>query len=642
MTQAAPAVDQHEEERSPPGGEARAARAAAVAFAVLVVGTFAAFFVAQRIKRAPPVIQALRFATGGPGRVFSPNGDGRRDRLDVALRLKRADRVTVAIVDDAGDHVRTLVEDRHVAAGAPVAPGRLRWDGRDDGGGMAPDGRYRLKLTLRGQGRSVVTRRVVIKDTVPPRPRVTAIGPQRPRLPELLPEPGGAVVHLSGALAGARIHVFRTAPGAPRPVLTAALPMGATRWRWSGRDAAGHPVAPGTYLVVPEWRDAAGNDGTGVPLDRRGLPILGRGPLPGRGGITVRALAIQPPVLPVAARARVQIAVDARRRPYRWSVRRLGTASPRVGSHRPKTSPLVAFQAPGSVSGVYLFEARSGAHVAHVPFAVQARRGVGGTAARPHGVLVVLPAITWAGRDAVDDDGDGAPNTLDLGGPAKLVRVAAGDGLPAGFADHEAPALLWLDRTRRRYDLTTDAALAAGRGPRLAGHRGVLIPGDARWLPAGVRTALRAFVDRGGTLVSLGTDSLRRTVRLDASGRLTGPSPPAPTDLFGERLGAVQRRPTNLEVFQDDRDVQLFTGATGLFTDVPAWEPTERAGLDAEVVARAVTQQPAGRDVVVAARVGKGLVIRPGFPSFAQRLSPSIDDPAVSALMARMWTLLSR
>ncbi|HEU4976348.1 MAG TPA: N,N-dimethylformamidase beta subunit family domain-containing protein [Baekduia sp.] len=639
MTAAAPAGMRGERAPgAPPRGD-RPARIAVVAFAVLVLATFAAFFVAQRVKRAPSVLEDLQIGTGVPGRLFSPNGDGRHDRARIAFAVKRSDHVTVSVLADGGDAVRTLVDDRRVAAHRPVAPHGIAWDGRDDDGRLVPDGRYRLRIVLRDQGRSVVPLRTIVKDTRPPQPRVTAIGPQRPRLPELLPEPGGAVVHLTPALAGGRMHVFRTAPGQPREVRTDPLPAGATTWRWSGRDGDGRRVLPGTYLVVPEWRDAAGNVGTGVPLGRDGLPVLGHGPLPGRGGVTVRYLAVQAPVAPARPRRRVQLAVDARRKPYRWSVRRIGTREALVHSHRAKTSALVSFEAPRGDSGVYLFEARSGGHRATVPFAVQKRVGVGGTAADPRGVLVVLPAITWQGRNAVDDDGDGAPNTLDLGGPAKLLRVAS--GLPAGFTEHEAPALLWLDSTHRAYDVTTDAALAAGNGPKLAGHRGVLIPGDARWLPAGVRAELRTFVRRGGTLVSLGTDSLRRTVRLDGD-RLSDPSPPRRADLFGMRLGPLQHRATNLEVFQDDPAVELFSGGSGLFADVPAWEPTEQAGTEADLLSRAVTQQPAGTNVVVAARFGKGLVIRPGFPAFAQRLSPSANDPAVSALMARMWTLLSR
>jgi hypothetical protein len=301
----------------------------------------------------------------------------------------------------------------------------------------------------------------------------------------------------------------------------------------------------------------------------------------------------------------------------------------------------VNLHAPGGKSGVYVFEARTATHRTTVVFGVQARRPVAGTAAKPRGVLVVLPAITWQGRNPLDADGDGAPDTLDRGVPVRPFRIMAGSGLPQGFAEREAHVLRWLDRNGKRYDVTTDAALLAGRGPRLTGHHGVLIPGDARWLPARVRSDLRAFARRGGTVVSTGTDSLRRSVRLDGKGRLVQPSPERSTDLFGARLSPVVARKTDLEVFQEDPKVDLFADGPGLFTGVEAWEQTERAGPEADLVTYAVTKQPAGRPVVVGLRFGKGLVLRPGFPSFAQRLA-SDTDPATTALMARMWTLLSR
>jgi hypothetical protein len=253
-------------------------------------------------------------------------------------------------------------------------------------------------------------------------------------------------------------------------------------------------------------------------------------------------------------------------------------------------------------------------------------------------VVVLLPAMTWQGRNPVDDEGDGAPNLLDAGGPARLRRLMAGSGLPAGFEQREAPMLVWLDRTGRRYDLTTDAALLERQGPALEGHKGVLIPGDARWLPGAVRRQLRAFVRGGGTVVSLGIDSLRRTVRVDARGRMVAPSPPRATDLFGSRLRPLVSRPTDLENFQDD--IALFAGTGGLLSAVPAWEETAASGREADLVANGVTVTPPGRSVFFAARFGEGLVIRPGFPDFAARLDHA--DPAVTALMARMWTLLSR
>ena len=52
-------------------------------FVLLVGATFAAFFAAQRIKGEPAVAQVVSLA-----RVFSPNGDGRKEvnRFEVELR----------------------------------------------------------------------------------------------------------------------------------------------------------------------------------------------------------------------------------------------------------------------------------------------------------------------------------------------------------------------------------------------------------------------------------------------------------------------------------------------------------------------------------------------------------------------------
>jgi hypothetical protein len=297
--------------------------------------------------------------------------------------------------------------------------------------------------------------------------------------------------------------------------------------------------------------------------------------------------------------------------------------------------------APRGESGVYLLSVRTRRHQVRVPFAVQSSGSHAGTAAAPRGVLVVLPVVTWQGRNAVDDDGDGLANRLGAGLGVRLVRVLAGDGLPARFATTEAPVLAFLDRTRRRYDVTTDAALAAGHGPKLAGHKGVLLPGDARWLPPALGRRLRRFVRGGGTVASLGTDALRRQVQVTPRGRIVAPTAAASTDLFGERLRPVVREPVDLTILQDD--IQLFAGTGGLFRGLAAYEETVDVGNQATLVAGAVTPpaqaEPAGRLVVVAARFGRGLVIRPGLPDFATRLGTSSK---LATLMERTWTLLSR
>jgi hypothetical protein len=614
-------------------------RAPVVIFGVLVAATFAAFFVAQRLKNAPSVVQRLQIATDGYPAIISPNGDGRRERAHITFLLKKADNVTVHITNAEGDDVRTLM-DRHLPAYKMVSPS-LSWDGRDDDGQLVPDGRYKLAITLAHLGRTVISQRTIVKDTTPPRPRILSIGPEKQYGPELLPEPSGAPaqIHFLPAQRKAKLMIFKTSPGAPRLVREFDdIKPGAKEQDWDGTNAAGQRVSPGTYLVVAQWRDPAGNLGDSVPLDRNGLPILNRGKLPGRGGITVRYLGAQTPVTSITARDTVPIQVDARQQRYSWDVHRVGDSAVRADSTNPKTTPNVRFQAPGGASGLYVFTAHTASRSTRVVFPVQARQSVAGTAAQPKGVLVVLPYTTWQGRNPADDDGDGAPNTLDLGGPVRPVRIMAGDGLPQGFTEQEAPLMQWLVRNGKRFDITTDFALASGRGPALAGHHGVLIPGDARWLPAKVRVALRAFAKAGGTVVSTGTDSLRRSVALDAKGRLADPSAEKPIDLFGARIGALQTKATDLTVFDQDTGIDLFKSSGGVFKAVPAWEPTEDQD---HTLSTAVTDQQLGsKTVVVAARFGKGLVIRPGFPSFAQRLAAN-SDPATSALMARMWTLLS-
>jgi hypothetical protein len=601
-------------------------RLTAGVFAVLVIATFGAFFVAQRLKNAPPVLGEI-----GVRGVFSPNGDGRFDVTRVTFRVKETDDVSVSVLDDDGDEVRELLGGRRVAKGTLV---RLKWDGRDDDGNRAPDGRYRYRITLQHEGRSVVLANSVRLDTTPPRPQVTSIGPRHEFGPELLPADGGnAVVHLQAPGRRPVIRLFKTGPGPTRLVVEdKSLRDGAKVWHWNGLTPSGRPVSPGTYLVTIETRDVAGNRGLSTPLTRRGLPVAGYGArLPGHGGITVRYLGVRPPNVATRAGDEVEFFVDARRKPWTWSVRRVGSTS--ATPPRRKTSARVRLHAPGRESGVYLLQVHTATRTTTVPFAVQSPKR--------HRVLVVLPVMTWQGHNSLDDDGDGLPNVLDRGVGAKLFRVYAGDGLPAGFAERDAPLLAWLDRRHHRYDVTTDVALAAGRRPRLEDYRGVILPSDVRWLPRSLLQRLRRYVRNGGKVASFGVDSLRRQVTLTRRGRMVDPTPPATTDAFGVRLRPLTRlpQPTSLVTANDDIDFFLGTaGAFGPFSLVQEADLTED-----EAEASAVTEDPqTGRPVIAAQREGKGLVLRFGVPELPSHLSARANDPDTTALLDRTWTLLSR
>src|SRR4051812_20938441 len=247
-------------------------RVAGAVFAALVVATFAAFFVAQRLKAAPGVVGEFRHSP-----FFSPNRDGRFDRATVRFEIRKRGRVSVAVVDADGDEVRELIDDDRFL---PYREIRARWDGLNDDGERAPDGTYRYRITLPDQGRNVVLPESVRLDTRPPKPRVTSIGPAKDTVPrpELLPVPGGgdAIVHFVAPgrrTSKKRVLLFKTGPGPMRAVgEPIALADNATQWRWDGRTASGRPVSPGTYLVAVQARDQAGNIGTSPPPHRPGLP----------------------------------------------------------------------------------------------------------------------------------------------------------------------------------------------------------------------------------------------------------------------------------------------------------------------------------------------------------------------------------
>ena len=131
--------------------------------------------------------------------------------------------------------------------------------------------------------------------------------------------------------------------------------------RWNGKTPSGRPVSPGTYLVAIETRDEAGNRGLSPPLNRRGLPATSYGAkLPGHGGITVRYLGVRPPNVATPAGDPVEFFVDARRKPWTWSVRRVGSGA--ATPSRRKTSARVRLHAPGRESGVYLLRCARATH----------------------------------------------------------------------------------------------------------------------------------------------------------------------------------------------------------------------------------------------------------------------------------------
>jgi hypothetical protein len=147
---------------------ADAAALARIVFALLVVACFAAFFITQRLKHTPTVVQRFERTPS-----FSPSSPAPHNLEEISFKLADADQVTVAIVDSRGDVVATLVRDHPVARYKQLS---LRWNGRRGNahrygelhtasgravlepvneGALAPPGEYRVRVDLRAQDRTV-------------------------------------------------------------------------------------------------------------------------------------------------------------------------------------------------------------------------------------------------------------------------------------------------------------------------------------------------------------------------------------------------------------------------------------------------------------------------------------------------------
>jgi hypothetical protein len=147
---------------------------AAVVFALLVLATVAAFAWSQRLKRDPLVLDRVSFLVVPQSdsqrprvRAFTPNGDCRFDRVRIRFRVTRSDRAHVQVVKPGGKLVVTLARDTYLKRYRFFT---FHWDGRVRNDGKAPPGRYKLRVKLLDQDRTLVPGGVMRLHEAPRRP----------------------------------------------------------------------------------------------------------------------------------------------------------------------------------------------------------------------------------------------------------------------------------------------------------------------------------------------------------------------------------------------------------------------------------------------------------------------------------------
>ncbi|MGZ4253023.1 MAG: FlgD immunoglobulin-like domain containing protein [Solirubrobacteraceae bacterium] len=594
-----------------------------IAFASLAVATVGAFFFTQHLKVTTPLISG--FPAPSPSWINPVDGkvcDGvNHRRMFVSFYLQhRSDDVDVYVVDQSGTIVRTLAQGRHMRRGVRNPDGVFSWGGREDNGQVAPDGVYYIRVALIHQGRTAEISNQsgplpITVRTIPPRPKVTDVSPA------LIPQGDRPVtIHYTGNQhQSTTILLYRTdLPGTPL-VKSFRTASGARSAVWDGKIHQ-RPAPAGTYLVGLEVTDRACNTGR--------FPLVVP-PAPGttpHAGVTVRYLAAEPPLRPVPAGSDTTVYVDARQQPYRWALRRAG--SKKVVARGDTTDFALNLRVPSGPAGMYQLALRSGGNRTVVPIVASVP-----SVTREPRVLVVLPALTWQGLNPVDDDGDGVPDTLQNADSIALDRPLA-NGFPAGAVD-EAGLLAYLDKTHRAYDLTTDVGLVSAFGPTLQGHTGVILAGSLRWLPGSLASTLRAYVANGGHVVSIGTDSMLRSVIVSGQHALR-PGKPAASDPLGAKPGPVVLHSSNLiTVIRDG--LGIFSQTSGAFPGFHNYQSIRSVAAPGQVAseAGATTSAPS----IVGYRLERGTVVDIGLIGFGSSLAHNVD---AQELTNSLWKMLSR
>ncbi|HET9164116.1 MAG TPA: hypothetical protein VFN89_11840 [Solirubrobacterales bacterium] len=136
----------------------RRASLGAIVFALLVLATIAAFAWSQRLKRDPLVLDRVSFRPvpylkgTPPPRAFTPGGCN-FNRMRIRFRTTVSDRGDVQVVEPGGRLVVTLARGAFLKR---YSFHTFYWDGRTRNDGTAPPGRYKLRVKLLAQDRTLV------------------------------------------------------------------------------------------------------------------------------------------------------------------------------------------------------------------------------------------------------------------------------------------------------------------------------------------------------------------------------------------------------------------------------------------------------------------------------------------------------
>jgi FlgD Ig-like domain len=313
---------------------------------VLVVGllaaTAAAFAVTERLKLEDSPILNTRL-----DELVSPVCTAcRRDAKEarIAFRLRRADDLSLDIVDREGQTVRENLVSGH------FIPRFLQfsWDGRDDDGRIVADGLYRVRVTLEGENRTLEFPNEISVDATAPAIEDIEV---RPRV--LSPDRDGRSDQVN--------LVYRFSEGAYPVLYVDGRRLGAVGFRkrpvgvrqWYGLTAAGRGLPPGEYRLALAAKDEVGN----------------LSPSTREFTVRVRYVELRKPryVVKAGSRVRLRVSTDARSVRYRLAGRGRVFES-RIRARRGVRA--VTLRVPSS-PGRYLLTVRANSHLDRAVFIIR-------------------------------------------------------------------------------------------------------------------------------------------------------------------------------------------------------------------------------------------------------------------------------
>jgi hypothetical protein len=272
-----------------------ATRLPTVLVVVLIVATAGAFARTELLKLETNPVSGPRV-----DKQFSPVCRCAEDRAEISFRLRKADHVSLSIVDSNGHTVVKLVDGRALRAGRVT----FYWNGLDADGNVVPQGSYRPKLELARHHRTIVLPNPMRVDTTPPKVEVVSARPlvispdgdrraDGLRVTYTVSEPARAILLVDGKQRVQTLH---------RPLRGVVS--------WFGR-LHGRALPPGVHRVQLVAVDEAGNRTTVVPALR----------------VRIRYLTLLRSRISVRTDARFGVRYDADARAVEWRFAgRTGTA----------------------------------------------------------------------------------------------------------------------------------------------------------------------------------------------------------------------------------------------------------------------------------------------------------------------------